>query len=90
MNAQTTKQVLIDARTKREARKTLGEIGLDISSGIKLFLRNVAITHSVPLELRTANGFTIAEEQELLRDVEYARLHGKRYRSGKELLASIV
>lgn len=77
---QTTIQIRIDSRIKREAKKTLEEIGLDLSSGLKLFLHNIAITQSVPLDLRTANGFTIRQEQEILRETEGAVRNGKRYK----------
>ena len=72
--------IRVDSRTKKEAQKTLQEIGLDLSSGIKLFLRNVVITKSVPLNLRTENGFTVAQEQEMIKETEWAKKHGKSYK----------
>ena len=79
----------VDSATKIAAQKTLKEIGLDLSSGIKLFLRNVVITKSVPLNLRTENGFTVAQEQEMLSEARYAKKHGKGYSSGEELMSAI-
>lgn len=90
MSQQTTIQIRIDAKTKREARKTLEEMGLDLSSGVKLFLHNVAITHSVPLELRTVNGFTLAEERRMIKETEEAMKTGPFFTNGEELLDSIL
>lgn len=89
MSTQTTIQVRIDLKTKEEARKTLREIGLDISSAIKLFLRNVAITQSVPLELRTVNGFTLAEESKIAEDALVAEHSAKRYTDIDAMLQEI-
>lgn len=85
----STIQIRIDAKTKREARKTLGALGLDMSSAVKLFLRNVVITQSIPLNLRTENGFTIAQEQEMLRDLADAKKNGKRYDNLDELFKDL-
>ncbi|MEK7066634.1 MAG: type II toxin-antitoxin system RelB/DinJ family antitoxin [Patescibacteria group bacterium] len=90
MSTQTTIQVRIDAKIKKEAMKTLEEIGLDLSSGVKLFLHNIAITQSVPLELRTANGFTLRQEQEVLRETEEAFKSGKRYKDIKKMHDEIL
>lgn len=81
--------IRVDRATKLAAQKTLREIGLDLSSGIKLFLRNVVITKSVPLNLRTENGFTVAQEQEMLAEARWAKKHGKRYDTVAEFMAAI-
>ena len=81
--------VRVDSATKKAAQRTLQEIGLDLSSGIKLFLRNVVITKSVPLNLRTENGFTVAYEQEMLKDIAWTKKHGKGYATGEEAMAAI-
>ncbi|KKU19022.1 MAG: hypothetical protein UX30_C0020G0001, partial [Candidatus Saccharibacteria bacterium GW2011_GWA2_46_10] len=38
MNTQDTLQIRIDAKTKKASRKILEELGLDMSSAVKLFL----------------------------------------------------
>ncbi len=86
----TTIQFRLDKETKRRAQKTLNEIGLDFSSAIKLFLKNVIITQSIPFEIRTVNGFTIAQEKEMLEEAEYAREHGKRYSSVEKLHKDLI
>jgi DNA-damage-inducible protein J len=77
--SQSTIQLRIDAKTKREAKKTLDELGLDMSSAVKLFLRNVVITQSIPLDLITENGYTVREELEMRASAEESKKHGKRY-----------
>ncbi len=68
-NKQTTLQIRIDEQTKDQAKQILGELGLDMSSAIKLFLKNIIITESVPLELRSEKGMLSERKCELLRDV---------------------
>jgi DNA-damage-inducible protein J len=87
--SQSTIQIRVDTKTKEAARKTLDELGLDMSSAVKLFLHNVVITQSLPLNLRTANGFTVAQEREMIADTEDAKKNGKRYDNLKELFADL-
>ena len=86
---ESTIQLRIDTKTKKRAQKTLDEIGLDLSSAIKLFLRNLVITESLPFELRTKNGFTLAQEQEINKEADWAVKHSKRYSSVKELMKDL-
>lgn len=85
----STIQLRIDAKTKKQAQKTLEEIGLDFSSAIKLFLKNVIITESLPFEIRTKNGFTRAKEAEMIKETEWAVKHGKRFNSVEELMKDL-
>ena len=59
-------QVRINEKTKREAQKVLSDIGLDISSGVNIFLTQVVRTKSIPFEIRTENGFTPEYEESIL------------------------
>jgi len=68
-NKQTTLQIRIDEETKDKAKQILGELGLDMSSAIKLILKNIIITESVPLELRSEKGMLAERKCKLLRDV---------------------
>ena len=47
----TTLSIRIDEKTKREARKTLEALGLDLSSAVNMFLNQVVIQQGVPLTL---------------------------------------
>lgn len=44
----TTIQIRIDEKTKRKAKKVFHKMGLDVSSGIKLYLAQVAREDALP------------------------------------------
>lgn len=89
MASQETIQIRIDAKTKKAARKTLDALGLDMSSAVKLFLTNVVNSQSIPLDLRTENGFTIAQEKALRAETENAQKTGKGYSNLDKLFADL-
>ncbi len=82
----TTIQIRIDKKTKDSAKRVFKKMGLDVSSGIKLYLSRVAQDESVPFVLRTENGYTPEEEQRIIRETKYAMKHGKRYTSVDEIM----
>lgn len=86
----TTIQLRVDRKTKQQAKKTLDEIGLDFSSAIKLFLKSVITTESIPFDIRTKNGFTLKQEQEILKETEGVLKNGKRYSNAKELHKDLI
>jgi len=86
----TTVQVRIDEKTKAKAKRVFKKMGLDVSSGIKLYLARVAQDETVPFVLRTENGYTPEEEQRMIREVKYLKKHGKRYTSVKEMWRDIM
>lgn len=89
MNAQNTIQIRIDKKTKEAAKKTLDEVGLDMSSAIKLFLTNVVNRKGIPLDLRTANGFTLEQEQALIAETELAKNSPKKFATVDSLMKDI-
>jgi DNA-damage-inducible protein J len=69
MNTTETKlSIRIDKKTKDKAKKTLENLGLDLSSGVKMFLHSVINTQSIPFDVRTKNGYTLAQEKAILKD----------------------
>jgi len=90
MSSKDTIQIRIDSKTKEAARKTLDGIGLDMSSAVKLFLTNVVNRNGIPLDLRTENGFTLAQEQALLLETEEAKKSAKRFASVDSLMNDLV
>lgn len=62
----TTIQVRIDNKTKQSAQKVLHELGLDMSSAIKVYLRQITLHKAIPLRLVTPNGLTPDEENTIL------------------------
>lgn len=84
-----------DEKLKKEANKILQEMGLDMSSGIKLFLTQVVLTKTIPFPVKTANGFTIEEEERILKDIRKAEKDikagkGKLYSSAKEMTDDLL
>lgn len=72
-NKSTTIQIRIDTNTKEQAQQVLAEMGLDMSSAIKLFLRNIIITESIPLELRSSKGMLAERKCDLLKEAARSR-----------------
>ena len=87
--ASTTIQIRIDSKTKKEAKKLFESFGLDISSATKMFIKQSLNTKSIPFEVRTENGFTRAQEEEILKEVEWAKKHGKRFQSVEAMMKSL-
>ena len=87
MNA--TIQLRIDSATKTKAVKVLKELGLDLSSAVKLFLTQVVRSRSLPITNLTANGFTPAQEKKFLRQVKKEKL-SRKFTSTKEMLDDIL
>lgn len=82
----TTVNVRIEEKTKKAASKALANIGLDLSSGIKIFLNQVAIEKGLPF---TPTKNTAALRAKWDREVAYARKSGKVYKSAEEVLADL-
>lgn len=89
MSEQQTIQIRIDKKTKEAARQTLSELGIDMSTAVKLFLTNVVNRQGIPFEIRTKNGFTEAEELAMVAETEEAKRSGKRFNSVEELMADL-
>ncbi|MCX6738668.1 MAG: type II toxin-antitoxin system RelB/DinJ family antitoxin [Candidatus Parcubacteria bacterium] len=86
----TTLQIRIDSKTKTSAQKVFKELGLDMSSGMKIFLQQVVNTESIPFPLRTANGFTVEKERKILAETAYGLKHRKHYSTSKEMFRDIL
>jgi len=88
MNA--TANIRINRKLKEDATKTFKKMGLDFSSGIKVYLSQVVRTKSIPFEIRTENGFTREQEAEIIKEAEWAMKHGKSYSNIQELHRDIL
>lgn len=60
-------QLRIDDKTKKSAKKVLDELGVDMSSAIKIYLKQIVIKQGIPFELVTENGFSPDEECKILK-----------------------
>lgn len=83
----TTLHVRLDGKRKKQAQKILAQLGLDLSQAVRLFIYQICITDGVPLQLLTENGFSVDEEETLLRDAQAARTGKgvKRYKTVDDL-----
>jgi len=86
----TTIQVRTDPVLKKHAQKILEELGLDLSSAINVYLKQIVVTGSIPFPLRTINGFTDAQEQNMLRETQAALKNEQRFASPEEMHNDIL
>lgn len=83
----TVINVRIDKKTKDSAQKTLASLGLDLSSGIKLFLNQVVTEKGIPF-IPTKDAKKIRARWD--REVAEALKNGKDYATAKEMLDDIL
>lgn len=83
----TTFQMRIDKNDKVQAQKILKKIGMDLSSGVNTFIKQLITDKALPFQPRTSNGFTPEYEAMLLKESAWAEKHAKRYNSVKEAMA---
>lgn len=81
----TTIQVRVEEGTKKAAAKVFADMGLDLSSGVKIFLSQVIREKGIPFT-PTANTAEIRARWD--REVAVAR-KGKGYTSPKRLLSDL-
>jgi DNA-damage-inducible protein J len=81
--------VRTDATTKRVAQSVFKKMGLDLSTGINMYLARVAQDKAMPFTARTINGFTPEFEARILRETAYAKKYGKRYKTVEEAMKAI-
>ena len=85
----TTIQVRVDAKMKKSAQAVFEKMGLDLSSGVKLYLSQVILEKGLPFTPRTENGYTPAQEARLIKETEYAKIHAKRYKTAEAAMRDI-
>lgn len=69
----TTVQVRIDEKTKKSAKKVLDDIGIDMSTAINVYFKQIVIYKGLPFKLLTENGLTPEQEEEILKASEEAK-----------------
>lgn len=79
-------QIRIDTATKREAKKILDSLGIDMSSAVKLFFRQIINAKNLPFEIRGENGLTLHNAEILRESVISAKNSTKSFKSGAALL----
>lgn len=83
-------QIRIDAATKRKTQKILENIGLDISSAVRLFFKQIINTGALPLETRDENGFTLKKSLELKEAIVDAGTAKESYKKPGDLIKSLL
>ena len=83
-------QIRIDATTKKEVKKILDNLGLDMSSAVKLFFRQVINTKNIPFEIRGENGLTLRNSEILRESIINAKNSGKSFKNGAELISEAL
>ncbi len=78
-----------DAAIKKAANKVFARMGLDLSTGVNMYLTRVAQDKAMPFTPRTVNGFTPEQEAKILRSAAWTEKHGKRYKTVEEALRAI-
>lgn len=76
----TTLQIRVDKKMKSEASKIFKSMGLDMSTGMKIFLAQVVNTKSIPFPVMSADYWPEEKKQELVRISEETL---RDYKSGK-------
>ncbi len=66
-------QLRIDEKTKQSVKKILDEVGLDMSSAIKIYLKQIILYKGIPFKVLTENGLTVEQEMEILKASEEAK-----------------
>lgn len=82
----TTLNIRIDEKLKAKASKTFEDMGLDMSSAIKLFLTQSIKEKGLPFTPTNNDAIIRAR---LDKEVAYALKHGKRYATAQELFDDI-
>ena len=88
----STIQIRIDSKTKESARKIFEGIGLDMSSAVKLFLKQTVNFRGFPFEVRDMNGFSPKKAKIMLEAIKEANedINGKVYKNADEFVKGIV
>jgi len=79
-------QIRIDSKTKKEAKTILDQLGLDMSSAVKMFLKQIINAKNIPFEIRGENGLTLHNAEILRESIIDAKSSSKSFENGKTLI----
>jgi DNA-damage-inducible protein J len=63
----TTIQIRIEKNVKTDVKKIFNTLGLDMSTGIKMYLQQVLLQKGIPFQIITENSLTTKEEKEIIK-----------------------
>jgi len=84
-------QIRVDEKLKEDADLIFEDLGMDTPTAIRLFLKKVVVSKSIPFELkstRTENGFTPEFEDEIIKAATEKDQVGP-FKSVKEAIAEL-
>ncbi len=73
-------QARVNSKIKRQAAKIFDSLGLDMSTGIKIYLATVVREQGVPFNLTKSNNLTPEQEKKLIAE---SNLTMRDYRAGR-------
>ncbi len=79
-------QIRIDSKTKKETKTILDQLGLDMSSAVKMFFKQIINAKNIPFEMRGENGLTLRNAEILRESIIDAKNSSKLFESGKTLI----
>ncbi len=88
MSTDTTIQIRIDSKIKTKAQKAFKGMGIDMSSGIKMFLHQVSVDNCMPFVPSTTKTRAIRKSWD--KEYEWVIKHGKGYKNAGEMHANIM
>jgi DNA-damage-inducible protein J len=86
----TTLQIRIDKKTKVAAQKAFHSMGLDMTSGVKLYLTQVMNTKTIPFPVWSFDDLPREKKLQIVKEAKYALKHGKRYATIQEAHRDIL
>ena len=86
----TTIQIRADAKVKKDVQLILKKLGLDLSTAINIYLVQIIEKNGIPFEVLTENGFTPSQEKAILKEIEWAKKHGRRFKTAKAMHKAIL
>ena len=84
-----TIQVRIDPKTKRAAAKIFADLGMDISTGMKVYLNKVIEMEGIPFPVQKKKFLGYPSKEAFEKERDWALKHGKRYNSAKEAIDAL-
>ena len=90
MSNTATIQIRLDPKEKKAVGRIFADLGLDISSGVKLYLKKVIEEEGVPFPVKKGTFLGYPNKEAYKKEVAWALKHGKRYDSAQELLDDIL
>ena len=90
-----TVQLRVDAKTKRGVTNIFKSLGMDMSTGVKVYFQAVLKKKGIPFPLLTENGFTPEQEERILAESrrtmeDYKNGRRKAHTSAKAMIEEIM